>query len=830
MKTTTNSSISTEQNLSDTFQTILFKTKAEKKGQSWLGNCPCHDDKKASLSITKGDDGRILLNCFANCDFESIVTTMGFQMADMFPPKKPAPCPEIKCEYNYRADDGSFLFQAVRFEPKGFSQRRRDDLGNWVWGLSKGLYAQSQKGDWYLVNNKTPADRPQKEFPEVRRVLYRLPELLADESDGWVFVPEGEKDCENLRTAGLIATTNPQGAGKWRPEFNSYFKGRKVCILPDNDPPPRLDPETKKLKKGYQGQKHAVEIYDNLKSIAECAVILELASLKEKCDVSDWLKSGGTRDELLQLADRQAADLQSFDKWLGDYRKRISQEPESEGNKSAKSKKLDVIELATQKATFFHDDDNQQFASAKVGSWIETYPVSSKNFRIWLSGIYWQATGTALYGEAFKDALATLQAIAQHEGEERNVFLRLAENGGNLYLDLCDREWRVVEITPDDWRVISSTEAPVRFVRRPAMQALPVPVKGGSVNELRKYLNVEDETWTLIINWLVMAFHPSGPYPILSVCGEQGSAKSTACKMLRSLVDPNKADLRAVPSNERDLMIAASNSWLLGYDNLSSMSQELGDSLCRVATGAGFSTKANYTDNEETIFSVKRPIITNGIADVANFPDLLERAVAVYLLAIPPDKRRDEDTLWSEFNVARPSILGAVLTAVSCALKRRRTVKLAVLPRMADFSIWATAAAPALGLADDAFTQTYDSNHSAATDQVLETSPALEICEFMFGQESDTWQGQPSALLKALKTMLNQRGEEPNREFPKSASQLTTKVRRAAKNLRDFGLDARTGKTNGKRKITLLISKSFREKFEKRSALSALDDTTSEDT
>src|SRR5262249_42585996 len=160
------------------------------------------------------------------------------------------------------------------------------------------------------------------------------------------------------------------------------------------------------------------------------------------------------------------------------------------------------------------------------------------------------ATGTPLYGESAKAAWATLQAIAQHKGGVKSVYLRIAECVSNIYLDLCDEQRRIVEITPDAWRVIESTESPVTFVRKSGMLALPEPVRGGDIAELRDFLNVaDDDAWALIVSWLVMTLHPSGPYPILSVCGEQGSAKSTACKILRSLVDPNKAPLRATPKD-----------------------------------------------------------------------------------------------------------------------------------------------------------------------------------------------------------------------------------------------------------------------------------------
>lgn len=784
MKDTTAPKVSTAQNLSTRLETIISITKAKKQGKGWLGHCPAHDDKSPSLSIGLGDDGCILLKCHAGCSLESVVRPLPFEIADLFPEKEVKPDYEIERIYDYCDERGNLLFQAVRkrltnwdecpnAKPKQFAQRRPDGQSGWLWNLK-----------------------------DVRRVLYRLPELMAAHTDATVFICEGEKDVDRLIELGLVATTNPMGAGKWRDEFSELLQGHEVVILPDNDKP---------------GREHAQAVARSLHGKASSIQIIELPKLPEGGDVSDWLNAGGDADSLCTIAE-------AAPRWTP------TESEEQAKARIAKSKKLDVIELATERATFFHDDDNKHYASAKIGNRIETYPLLSRNFQTWLSGIYWQSTGTAL-GDKYKDTIATLQAIAQFEGEERNVFLRLAEHGGNLYLDLCDRDWRIVEIKADGWRVISSTEAPVRFVRRPAMQALPEPIKGGNVADLRKFLNVEDDnTWTLIINWLVMTFHPSGPYPILSVCGEQGSAKTTACKMLRSLVDPNKADLRAVPTNERDLMIAASNSWLLGYDNLSTMSQELGDSLCRVATGAGFATKALYTDTEETIISVKRPILTNGIADVANFPDLLERTVAVYLLAIPPDKRREEDTLWTEFIAAKPGILGAVLSAVSCALKNRRIVKLAVKPRMADFALWSKAAAPALGLEDDAFAEAYDSNHSSATDLVLETSPALEICEFMHGQLEDEWEGAPNVLLKALRKMMSQKGEEPNRDFPKTPQQLTTKIRRVQKDLRAFGLEVNSGRTNGRRFIKFCISEFFRKKFQERSALPALNETTLKDT
>mgnify|MGYP001567769299 FL=1 len=185
-----------------------------------------------------------------------------------------------------------------------------------------------------------------------------------------------------------------------------------------------------------------------------------------------------------------------------------------------------------------------------------------------------------------------------------------------------------------------------------------------------------------MVAWLVAAFRPIGPYPVLDIEGEQGSAKSTTGRVLRALVDPNKADLRTVPRDERDLMIAAHNGWVVAYDNLSGIPLWLSDALCRLSTGGGFSTRELYTDTEEILIDVQRPIIINGIDAMIERGDLQDRTIPLVLPQIPSDRRRDEKEFWREFEAARPRLLGAVLDIVSVALGRVDSVRLARSPRM----------------------------------------------------------------------------------------------------------------------------------------------------
>lgn len=748
--------------ITDTFQSLLTQTNAQQKGDNWQGKCPSHEDKTASLSLHIANDGKILLNCFAGCSTDSIVTALGYSMTDLFPAQIEQPAQrkrKVVATYDYKTSDGKLLFQCVRYEPKGFSQRQPDGTGKWIYNL---------KG--------------------VKRVLYRLPELLAADVSRSVFVCEGEKDVDLLWSKGLVATTSPMGAGKWLTTYNEALEGREVIILPDND---------------ASGFEHAEQVALSLQGTASAVKVIKLPGLPDKGDVSDWFNAGNDEQALCELADR--APL-----WKLPEVKAAEPKPKAETQTQiveGSSKRNFIIDMVREHSTLFHDIDYKTFASVRVNGHIETYPINSNLFRVWLSGMYYRRTAAAMQGETEKDVLRTIDAIARYEGEQHETFLRLASRDDKIYLDLSDKDWRIVEVTANGWRTIQAADAPVKFIRRQAMLPMAEPIMGGTLDELRNFLNCEDDdTWALLASWLVMTVHPNGPYPILSVTGEQGSAKTSACKMLRSIVDPNRADLRALPKDERDLMIACSNSWVQAFDNLSGLTQEWSDALCRIATGASFTTRTLHSDSDETVFSVKRPIMTNGIIDSTGFPDLLERSASIFLRAIPDSKRRDERELWTAFNDAKPRILGAVLTAASVALANWQTVKLPQLPRMADFAIWAVAAEKGTGLPENAFLTAYNSNRSASNEMALDTPLVCELREFMEHLTGNNWIGTASDLLKALNNFVMGKGEVTTAKYgwPKSPNALTGKLRRFAPNLRAVGLEIGCGRTNGGSKIEIL--------------------------
>lgn len=462
-----------------------------------------------------------------------------------------------------------------------------------------------------------------------------------------------------------------------------------------------------------------------------------------------------------------------------------------EGKAGKKPTQANVLVQLAQQAELFHTPDGIPYATVPVGDHRETWPIRSRRFSQWLKRMYYAETNKVPSSAAMSDALGVLEARALWDGQEKPVHIRVAGYEGRIYLDLCNPRWEVVEITREGWRVIQ--DPPVKFTRTEGMLELPRPL-GGNVRHLRPFTNVADEdSWRLLCSWLVMALRPTGPYPVLILQGEQGSSKSTLARVLRSLIDPSSAPLRSAPKEERDLLIAARNSWVISLDNLSGTPPWLSDALCRLATGGGFSTRALYTDAEEVIFSAQRPIMLNGIDDVATREDLRDRAIVLQLPHIPSNERKPEQVFWREFEGVRPAILGGLLDAVATAMRREDEVVLPELPRMADFARWGAAAAPALGWKEENFMSSYQRNLQHAIEVTLDSNlVASAVRDLVGATEGKRWEGTASELLLSLLPFVDDELRR-GRAWPKAPHVLSNQLKRVAPILRAVGIEVRLG-------------------------------------
>jgi hypothetical protein len=460
-----------------------------------------------------------------------------------------------------------------------------------------------------------------------------------------------------------------------------------------------------------------------------------------------------------------------------------------------------LIELA-QSAELFHSPDRTGFADLDVNGHRETWPIRAKGFRRWLARRFFEETQGAPSSEALQSALNVIEAKAHFDAPERLVHVRAGGLDGRLYLDLCDETWQAVEIDVTGWRVIGNP--PVRFRRAAGMQPLPMPVPGGSVDMLRSFLNVQsDIDFVLVVAWLLACLRNRGPYPVIVLAGEQGSAKSTFSAILRALIDPNTAPLRALPREDRDLFIAANNGHVLAFDNVSGLPAWISDTLCRLATGGGFAVRQLYTDQDEMLFDAVRPVILNGIEDIVTRPDLADRAVFLTLEPIPEERRRPEAELWAAFEAERPRILGVLLNAVVVGLRRLPETRLEKLPRMADFALWATACETALWPAGT-FWSAYCGNRDEAVEGVIEADPIAASVRAVMAKRTE-WTGTASDLLGALAEAAGERVAK-SKTWPDSPRALAGRLRRAASFLRKIGIEISFAREGRARTRTILIA------------------------
>ncbi len=472
-----------------------------------------------------------------------------------------------------------------------------------------------------------------------------------------------------------------------------------------------------------------------------------------------------------------------------------------------------LILYARRAGTFFHTPDRTAYAAVDKDGHTENYSIRSRDFRLWLRHEFWKrekekleadaatSAGALFEGavetadpepvrdQALGDAVSQLEALAIFEGREEEVYVRVAERGDKLYLDLCDEWWRAVEIGPDGWQMIE--DVPVKFVRAKGMAPLRLPVRGeGGLDALRRLLNLQGEegehSFRLILAWLIQALRGRGPYPVLVLLGERGAAKSTAARILRSLVDPSTVQLRTMPKTPHDLYIDAVSSWVIAIDNVSSLPVWLSDSLCMLATGGGFSTRTLFTDRDQELFEAMRPTVINGISDVVVRDDLVQRSLIVRLPQIK--KYRREREIYAELAEAQPRILGALLDAVSVGLAGVDRAEVDA-HRMADFALWAVATEVALGGEPGDFMKAYGLSEEEGAQGGLEASPlSVPIWELAqrHKRADDGWVGTASELHKAL-TDLVEEDLRRSKEWPKAANALTRDLRRLAPLFRDVG-------------------------------------------
>lgn len=426
------------------------------------------------------------------------------------------------------------------------------------------------------------------------------------------------------------------------------------------------------------------------------------------------------------------------------------------------------------------------WAIISINGHTEATPVTGKIMRGWLGKLYFKQYQRVLGSQAMQDALNLLAYDAIETGKTQPVYMRIANLGDRIYIDLGDPAWTAVEIDKAGWRLTS--KPPVAFRRPRNMLPLPMPQQG-TLDLLWQFLNLDTEDKPLVAAWILAAMGAIRPCPILCFVGQAGTAKSTDSRVLKRLIDPSNTELRPAPRETLDIAVAANNAWLLAYDNLTYVNEEISDLLCQVSTGSTFSTRQLYENFEEATTDVSRPALLNSIGDIVDRPDLLDRSIVLSLPILPPDTRLSEQAFWADYAQAAPFIFGGLLTALSGTLAALPSISSQIGVRMADFARWGMAAEKAgfLGTQSGEFLKLYEDTRQRANRTLAEGSILAEpLQKWVDAQANKTWQGTSKQLLECLNLVAG--APTSAKTWPATARKLTQMLRNEATAFRTAGL------------------------------------------
>jgi hypothetical protein len=437
-------------------------------------------------------------------------------------------------------------------------------------------------------------------------------------------------------------------------------------------------------------------------------------------------------------------------------------------------------------------------------------PIHSKRFKTWLANLFWDAEGKAPGSEGLASAILVLMGKASAEGKEYRLYNRVAPSEDGIWLDMADEGWRAIKITAAGWEIIDNP--PILFRRYNHQKPLVIPEKCSlseareNVEKIFHYLNIkkDDEKSKLmflcnIISYLI----PTIPHPILVIYGPQGAAKTWLCIIIRRLLDPSDIEVLTLPRDERELAQQLNHHWLAFYDNMTYLPQWASDLFCRVVTGAGFSKRELYTDDDDVIYAIKRCLALNGINIAARKGDLLDRSTLLPVERIGEKDRKTEAELNEGFDKDKAAILGGMLTALSEALRIYPVINLKEYSRMADFNRYGCAIAQALGKTIEDFLDIYKQKVEQQNEEAINADPValalLDFCQIHFRRTKEgkltheNWSGTPTRLFQQVTNHAQTMGTRIDpKHWPTATHAFTRRINNASASLQALGFEVTT--------------------------------------
>lgn len=662
----------------------------------WSTLCPAHEDKEPSLSLTE-KDGELIIHCHVGCDWKIVKDAI--RAKGLLP------------ERDKKKDLATFIWDKSKSDPaiKKYLLSRNIELKN----IPKYLRFNKYNGQMMIVAAVTNPNS--KEVVAIHKTYLnsdyqKTDRKMLGKCSGravWLSDPaekmlvgEGiETTLSAMEATGLPGAACLSTSGMKRVKIPKKVK--EIVILVDSDPKGAGQAAAQHLANSFSGKTMFATPDDTC-----------FTDNPKKLDFND-LDPDQIRERFESLIEPDQAPAAEL----------IEDDDPSEKKSSTQR----IIEIVLDNAILFRDPDDIPYAKYKADGHMEVWPLESKQFRQWVGRSLYVKFKMAPNKNAMNDALNVLAGQAIYDGAKKEVNVRVAVNGGIYFLDPCLDDWRVIKVEPGKWIIEENDHDGIAFRRTSTMRPLPVPencnfdILPGLVE---KHLNVGEEDARLLIAFLIECLRPDTEYPVVEVTGSPGSGKSTIQEMIRDCIDPNKVNLRAAPKTIDDIFVSAANNHLTSYNNLSRITAGQSDAFCTLSTGGGSASRTLFTNTDESSIDVKRPVILNGVGQLAKMPDLIDRLIKIRLKPIGEENNRSKKDVMDAFRNDRGKILGSLLDLFSKVLSVLPTIELNRLPRMADFAKICEAITLVYQW-EKPLLQTYYGNRAISFEDSLETSPAM---------------------------------------------------------------------------------------------------------
>lgn len=457
----------------------------------------------------------------------------------------------------------------------------------------------------------------------------------------------------------------------------------------------------------------------------------------------------------------------------------------SKGSKESTATRL--VNLALSSYEMRLADDGTVFAVPLSGERV-TFPLRGgrQSLRAVLARAYFDEHGGAAPQQSLADALLVLEGHGQSRDPEP-LHLRVAPGNGphTVWLDMGDATGRAVKIDPSAWTRDDTFGVPL-FRRTALTSPLPEPDPTGTLDALWELLNVDPADRPLVLAWLVSTLLPNVPHPIPGLFGEQGTGKTFTAKVVSLLVDPSPVPVRKAPRDADSWVTAASGSWVVALDNLSTVPDWLSDTLCRAVTGDGDVRRQLYTDGGLVVFAFRRCVLVTGIDLGAVRGDLADRLLPIDLRVIEDDQRLDEADLWGRWERLHPYLLGGLLNLTASVMAVLPSVRLESRPRMADFARVLAAVDQITG------SHGLDRYRDRAGTLAIDSLTADAFVAAIRDVAVEPFEGTSAELLEHVTSHVVAADEKwrAPKEWPANARQVTTLLKRQAPVMRRAGWTA----------------------------------------